>query len=212
MQANPNKFQFMVTGNHETQLTLNDQTILDQEDCVKLLGVNVDKQLNEVCKKAGRQLNALRRKSRLLNTCAKMKVFNSFVRANLNYCPLVWINRNKTDLCRLERVQERAIRQVYNDKTSSYCDLLSRARVVSVLTKWQRTLAIEVYKAINGQSPPYIQDLFKIKHTPYDLQASKIVTQSKCKSTTYDLNSLSYQGAKLWNNLPDLVKNAENSK
>ena len=53
------KFQFMVTGNHETRLTLNDQTILDQEDCVKLLSVNVDRQLNfkfhvnEVCRKAG---------------------------------------------------------------------------------------------------------------------------------------------------------------
>ncbi len=36
---------------------------------------------------------------------AKMKVVNAFVKANLNYCPLVWINRNKTDLDKLEKVQ-----------------------------------------------------------------------------------------------------------
>ncbi len=88
------KFHFTATGSSAIQLTLKVATI-EQEDCVKLLGVNIDKKLdikfhvNEVCRKAGRQLHALRRQSRLLNMQSKMKVFNAFIRANLNYCPLV---------------------------------------------------------------------------------------------------------------------------
>ncbi len=115
MQANHGKFYFMLTGNHETQLTLHD-VVLDKEDYLNLLVVKIDKVLNfkihvnEVCRKTGRQLNALRRQSRLLlNMSAKLKVFNAFVRANLNYCPLVWINRNKPNLCRLEKVQACAL-------------------------------------------------------------------------------------------------------
>ncbi len=75
--------------------------------------MNIDKKLdfkfhvNEVCRKTGRQLNALRRQSILLNIQNKMKVFNAFIRVNLNYCPLVWINRKRTDHARLEKVQER---------------------------------------------------------------------------------------------------------
>ncbi len=45
-------------------------------------------------------VKALYRQSRVLNVLAKKKVFSAFIRTNLNYCPLVWINRNKTDLAR----------------------------------------------------------------------------------------------------------------
>ncbi len=111
MQANTGRFHLMLTGNHEMQLI--HDVVLDKEDYVNLLGVNIDKGLNfklhvnDVCRKTGRQFNVFRRKSRLLNMSAKMQVFNAFVRTNLNHCTLVWIKRNKTDLGRLEKVQER---------------------------------------------------------------------------------------------------------
>ncbi len=152
----------MLTGNHEMHLTLND-VVLNQDDyvillCVKIAkGLNFKFHVNELCRKTAIQINALR----LLNMIANMKVCNAFVRANLNYCPLVWTNRNKTYLCRLKKVQERVLRLVYNDKMSTYHNLLYRANIPSVLTKWQRIFLTEVYKALNGIYPPYIQDLFK---------------------------------------------------
>ncbi len=114
--------------------------------------MNIDTKLNfkfhisEVCRKAGGQLNTLRRQSRLLKIQSKKKVFNAFITANLNYCPLVWVNRNRIDLARLEKVQERALRLVYNDKDCSYYELLLRAKVASVMIKWQKILATEVSK------------------------------------------------------------------
>ncbi len=45
MQANPYKFHFMVTSSSTIQLTLRAATT-EQEDCVKLLGVNIDKKLD----------------------------------------------------------------------------------------------------------------------------------------------------------------------
>ena len=217
MQANPSKFQFLTTNDCNISLSIYGATI-EQDKVVKLLGVHIDNKLDfkfhvsEVCRKAGRQLNALRRQSKLLNFRARMKVFNSFIRAHLNFCPLVWVNRNKTDLSRLEKVQERALRLVFNDKGSSYTDLLQRARVPSVLVRWKRLLLIEVFKALNGVSPPYIQELFREKDVPYNLRSSKIVIQPRCKTTTHGISSLSYQGAKLWNNLPENVKGAPSVK
>ncbi len=119
--------------------------------------------IQNIYRKCAHQLNALRRQSRVLNVLAKKKVFNAFIRVNLNYCPLVWINRNKTDLARLEKVQERAVRLIFNHKMSTYIDLLWRAGIPSVLIRWQRVLAIEVYKALHGLSPLYIQNLFNEK-------------------------------------------------
>ena len=217
MQANPTKFQFMVTDNSSISLTIRGVTI-EQDNIVKLLGVFIDNkldfkyQVSVVCRKAGRQLNALGRQAKLLNTKAKKRVFNSFIRANLNYCPLVWVNRNKTDLGRLEKVQERALRLVYNDKSVPYEDLLRRSGVPSVLLRWKRVLVTEVYKALNGLSPTYIQELFKEKNVPYSLRSSQIVIQPKSRTTTHGLNSLTYQGAKLWNSLPESIKGAKNVK
>ncbi len=157
MMANPSKFQFMTTGDSNAILKLRGVTI-EQDNHVKLLGVNIDKKndfkfhVNEVIRKYARQLNALRRQSRVLNVLAKKKVFNGFIRANLNYCPLVWINRNKTDVAKLEKVQERAVQLILNDKMSTYIDLHRRAGVPSVLIRWQRILATNVYKALHGLS------------------------------------------------------------
>ena len=68
----------------------------------------------------------------------------------------MWINRNKADLARLDKIQERAVRLIYNDKISSYHALLCKAAVPSVHTRWQRTLATEVFTAVKGISPSYI--------------------------------------------------------
>ncbi len=87
--ANPSKFQFMTTGDSNVITTLRDVTI-EQDNYVKLLGVNIDKKLgfklhvNEVIMKCACQLNAFRRESRVLNVLAKKKIFNAFIRANLN--------------------------------------------------------------------------------------------------------------------------------
>ncbi len=64
-------------------------------------------------------------------------------------------------------------------------------------------------KALQGISPPHIQDLFREKVLPYNLRAGKIVIQPKCQSTTHGLNSLTCQGAKLWNGLLEHIKGAE---
>ncbi len=63
---------------------------------------------------------------------------------------------------------------------------------------------------LQGISPPYIQDLFRENDVvPFNLRASKIVIQPICQSTTHGPNSLTYQGAKLWNRLPEHIKDAE---
>ncbi len=89
---------------------------------------------------------------------------------------------------------------------ATYIDLLRRAGVPSVLITWQRVLATEVYKALHGLSPLYIQNLVNEKMLPYNLRVRKIIIQPKCNRTTHGLNSLTYQGAKLWNSLPEHIK------
>ncbi len=137
--------------------------------CVKLLGINIDNRLkftqhvSNIIRKCGFQLNALRHQSKLLNTKTKLMILYSFIQANLNYCPLIWINRNRTDMKRIENVQKRSLRIVYNDRTSDYSELLNRAKICTIETKWKRQLVTDVYKSMTNLTPSYISDMVKEK-------------------------------------------------
>ncbi len=62
--------------------------------------------------KCAYQLNALKWKSKILNTKTKMLIYHAFIEAILNYCPLIWKNRNKTDMKHIANIQKRALGMV----------------------------------------------------------------------------------------------------
>jgi hypothetical protein len=161
LQAKPAKFQFLHTSDEQNISFTCDNVSLDCENDVKLLGVHVDRQLkftmhvNLVIRKCARQLNALRRKSKMLNCKTKLLICHSFIEATINYCPLVWVNRNRTDMKRLEKVDKRAWQLVFG-KNFTYDELLQKAKACTIEVKWKRQLVEEVFKAVHGLAPPYI--------------------------------------------------------
>ncbi len=114
MQANPITFQYMHTSKTENIVFESKDIQIQACEIVKRLGIHIDNMLNftehvtGVIRKCGFQLNTLRRHSKLLNTKTKVLIFHSFIHANLNYCPLIWINRNRTDMKRIEHVHKRS--------------------------------------------------------------------------------------------------------
>ena len=90
----------------------------DQSRCVKLLGVDIDYQLNfdqhisNLCRKAGQQLNVLKRLSPFLSRLNKLTIFHTFILSNFNYCPLAWHFCSESNSKKLEKIQERALRLI----------------------------------------------------------------------------------------------------
>ncbi len=78
-----------------------------------------------------------------------MLIYHTFIEANLNYCPLFRMNRNKTDMKHIENVQNRALRMVFNDYSSSYQGLLKRAKTGSLEIRWKRQLITKVVTCLN---------------------------------------------------------------
>ena len=215
MQANPDKFHFMLfspTPSEQQALQLCDGTHLMSETEVTVLGVTIDDRLcfsqhiSSCCKKAARQLNALARISRHLNINSHRAVYNSFIMSNFNYCPLVWHFCGQVNNQKLEQIQERALRILFADYNSSYLELLNRAGTTTLLIQRLRLIALAVFKSLHGLNPPCLNDMFSPKYVPYQLRDSSLLEQSRCRTTTYGLRSMSYIGAKLWNDLPNDFK------
>ena len=51
---------------------------------------------------------------------------------NLTYCHIVWHFCKASDARKLERVQERALHAVYNDRNAMYEELLEKGRLSSL--------------------------------------------------------------------------------
>ena len=115
MIVNPDKFQVILLDKCRSDDTNIEVEIGNKQigstSSVKLLGVHTDDKLNfnehinEICKSAGNQLNALIRLKSFLGLKEKEVLVNSFIYSNFSYCPLVWMLSHK-----IESLQKRALR------------------------------------------------------------------------------------------------------
>ncbi len=77
---------------------------------------------------------------------------------------------------------------IHNRHTdSAYEDLLAKCHMSTQECQRSGTLATEVYKAVNGMTPNYIQELFEVKEIPYNLKDLTRTIIPKSNSTTYGL-------------------------
>ena len=216
VQANPDKLQFMIIlpdDNSTRSLALNENTVIVSEKHVKVLGVEIDCRLKKflhissVCTKATCPLNALARISNYLDVSACRMIYNSFVASNFNYCPLVWHFCGVSNSYKMEKLHERCLRIVYKDYDSSYDRLLEMANTPSLVISRLRILLPEVYKSIHHLNPKCISGLFEVKSTNYSLRNAVKLVQPMKRTSTFGIRSVSYAGAKLWNDSSPLLSN-----
>ncbi len=69
-------------------------------------------------------------------------------------------------------------------------------------------MATDIFKTLHGSTPIYIRDLFEEKDKIYNLRSTVSLKQPKFNKVTYGLNSFRYKGAKIWNDLPNKIKNS----
>ena len=218
MKANPTKFQAICIGKnaHENIASFKvDSVEIKCEETVTLLGVNIDLMLSfddhmtDICKKASKQLAVLKRFGRFLTKQGKLTICNSFIVSNFNYCPLAWHFCSMSSTNKMEKVQERALRFINNDFTSSLQDLLSSTSTDPLHVRKMKQMATEVFKIVNDMSPEYIKDLITIQNSSYNFRRENQASIPQVKSTRYGLRSFRCEAARIWNCLPNDLRKAE---
>ena len=204
MKANPDKFQaisFGKRGNRDIPHFSCESIHIPCEDSVSLLGVNFDhlltfnNHITDICKKAARQLAVLKRIGHFLTVQGKLTIYKSFIMSNFNYCPLIWHFCSKANTNKLEKIQERALRFIYNDHSSTYTDLLESAGTVTLHIKRSKDIACEVFKIVNKLAPSFIHNLVELKYSKYSLRRDKAATIPSAQTSTYGLKSFSHERA-----------------
>ena len=221
MKVNPDKFQVMIlkpmfcNTDLPSHVNIGEVSLQVQSD-VKLLGITIDNklkfdvQVNKMCSRASRQLNVMHRFKRIFKEREKYVIFNTFIIANFNYCPIVWNFCGIVQLRKMERIQERALRFVFDDNTSEYAELLKKADCELLHLKRIKVIACEVFKSVKDLNPVFMKEMFCMKENVHNMRDNHKLQMKKFKKIRYGKGSFSYYGAHIWNMLPPHYKECIN--
>ena len=166
MVANPEKFQSIIlsrNGGVCTPISVKNNDLCPTNK-IKVLGVMLDDRLNfksyvdDICNRASRQINYFKQFSKYLKIDRRLSVYKSFIQSNFSYCPVAWLFCGRKNSNKLEKLQERALRIVFNDFPSSYEFLCERANTLPLPFYRLRFLGIEMYKCFKETNPTYLND------------------------------------------------------
>ena len=88
---------------------------------------------------------------------------NTFFNLQFSYCLLVWMCHSRALNNKINRLHERCLRLTYNDKQLNFEELLEKDDSVLIHIGNLQTLAIEIYKVMNGSSPKIMRQIFRIR-------------------------------------------------
>ena len=167
-KVNPEKCHFICSTNDTVSLIVEDR-VINNSKCEKLLGVKFNHKLTfnthigDIYKKAGLKLTALSRIAPYMDFNKKRLLVNAFFISQFNYCPLIWMCHNHTKNNKINRIHERCLSLIYNDKKSSFENLLDKDKSVSIHDKNLKSLAIEICKVHRDISPEILNNLFPLR-------------------------------------------------
>ena len=213
LKGNFDKYRTLTLGNkcdHNMRIVIGDVEVKSTA-CLKLLGVSIDNDLRfvehitTICKKSSQRVGVLMRLRNLIPTSTKLQLFKAAILPYLTYSHLVWHFCRASDSRKLERIQERALRAIYCDKTSSYNTLLGMANLCTLQNRRLQDMATLMYKVKNNICPKYIADLFRRSDTKYALRNKEFVIP-RFNTATYGKHSIRHTGPKLWNIVPKNIR------
>ena len=215
MGANPDKFQLMFLGTTKFMkkcLNINGMKCVTSKT-VKLLGIYIDWKLkfndrvDIICSKANRKIKALYRLRSKLNASQKLVLYNSFIMTHFNYCPVIWMFCGKTANRKIDNIQRKALQSLYNDFSSNHEELLEKGKHLTIHKMNKRHLLVQVFKCLNKENPPFLDNIFIPKSTIYmNLRRNDTLILPKTSTITWGIHSISYRGSRAWNTLPDDIK------
>ena len=119
----------------------------------------------------------------------------------------------RTNNRKINRLHERCLRIIDNDKESSFIKLLEKYNSVSIHQRNLQILAIEMFKVSNGLSPVLMNDIFKLRgEQTYNLRKLSQFYRSKVYDNVYDngTESVSFLGPIMWDLVPNELKDNGN--
>ena len=136
-------------------------------------------------------------------------ILNAFIYSQFNYCPLIWMFHSRVLNNKINRIHKRALRITYNDRSLTFQELLEKDNSVTIHHRNIQVLATEIYKVLNGLSPSILNDIFVPALYPHNFRRQNTLQRRRVKSVRHGTESLSFLGPKIWDIIPQNIKQSK---
>ena len=192
------------------------ETEMEHVHTEKDLGVTFDEELrfeehiaNKV-KIANAIVGQIRTSFSFLDGETFKRLYTALVRPHLEYAQSVWAPHLAKHVKMLENVQIRATKLVDGLNTVEYVDRLKRLKLPTLKFRRKRGDMIEIFKHFKAYDQQALSASFQPRHRntrSHNLQLQERIPKDGCRGP--QSNSFYYRTARLWNELPEVVINAE---
>ena len=165
MKVNHDKYHLLSSSHEDVNIKIANVTIKSSTS-KKLLGVTIDnklkfdKHVENICQKASRKLNAPARLVDYMDLSKRRVLMNAFFTAQFNYYRTTWTFHSRSLDNRINRLHDRCLRMIYNNKQSNFDELLVKDNSVTIHDRNIQCLAIQMYMVANGMSPDIMSEFF----------------------------------------------------
>ncbi|XP_053337496.1 uncharacterized protein LOC128509691, partial [Clarias gariepinus] len=219
---NPDKTEVLVIGPQAARSKLSDHTVIlyglyvPSSATVKDLDVIIDSSLSfeahvdNITRIAFFHLRNIARIKNILSPNDAEKLVHAFITSWLDYCNALLSGCSTRCLNKLQLVQNAAARVLTRTRRYKHSPpILSTLHWLPV--KFRIDFKILLYKALNGLVPQYLSELL-VSYNPPRLLRSKdagCLSVPRIIKTTAGGRAFSYKAPKLWNSLPNSVRDSD---
>ena len=203
--SNAEKSHLIVSTKKNLEIQVSSCSIKN-EGSAKLLGIHLNNDLNF-------DYHALARIAKYMDINKRRMLMKAFVSSQFSYCPLIWMFHSRKIEHRINSIHKRALKLVYQDSPDlTFQELLAKDKSVSVHQKNLQLLATEIFKSKTGVSPELMNDIFHFVKRPYNLRSVYTLEKKRDHTVYHGSESLSSLAPKLWDLLPNSIKNSASLK
>ena len=171
--------------------------------------LSINKRINTLCKKASAKLNALAKIAGYMDFPKRRLIMKAFITSQFGYCPLIWMFRSRALNNKINSIHERTLRITYNDRTSTFEELLNKDNSVSIHHRNLQVLVTELYKIKSNMAPEILNEIFQNRTSSYKLRTNSSFAVRPVHSVYHGTESLSFLGPTIWELVPEDAKQSE---
>ena len=131
----------------------------------------------------------------------------SFIISQFSYCLLIWMIHKKGLNIKINHIRERALRIVYDEYSSSFEDLLTKDKSVTIHQRNLQQLVIDIFQVKIGIAPIIMDQIFTfVESNTCNLRSGIHLNRVNIHATQYDVESIGNLETKIWNLVPVHIK------
>ena len=197
--------------NQTLNIKLNDD-ILEQEHTVKLLGFNIDEDLNfdthvdTIAMKLSKRIGILKSIKSYLPRNERILFYNAMIKPLFLYCSITWTNCSKNHITKIFKLQKRCARIILDaEPRHSSINLFNNLGWLPFYVESDIRKCIMIYKRTINATPEYLNKLLNLnsqQHSRNTRSADLSLVTPKYNRTTEAGRTFSITAISLWNKLP----------